>query len=213
MYIKTLLNTAFTAKYASPEKYHAYVMSRGRNKLAAHIAELVRTNVSATPATALDLGAGTGIITEALQRAGFTVTATDADPAMLKTLKKQQPQTHVQVVDINQPFGLPGNTFNAITTVWANRYITRAGFVTFVPEVLRVLKPGGVFVWPLFDADHVLWKLRAGMAQPTSVKALTKQLLAAGFSSVQVNRSYRRKNRAAKEIPNWTYPVYLIAKK
>src|SRR5690606_36687760 len=106
--------------------------------------------------------------------------ATDADPAMVQMLKKM-PGVTAERVDINKPFKLQSDSFDIVTTVWANRYIRSASLDSFMHEVLRVLKPGGTFIWPLFVADHVIWKMRAGLVRPTTAKALGKRLAAAGF--------------------------------
>lgn len=211
-YFKTMLNTALTTKYADPEKYHQYVLSRGRGRLAKHIADIAKQETNKKQATALDLGAGTGIISNALQDKGFTVTATDADPAMVQMLKKM-PGVTAKRVDINKPFKLEDNSFDVVTTVWANRYIRSTSLDSFMHEVLRVLKPGGTFIWPLFVADHVIWKMRSGLAQPTTPKALNKRLTAAGFVDMHIDRERKKRNRQTKELPNWIYPVYVIAKK
>ncbi len=214
--LKTALNTAFTAKYADPEKYHEYVLGRGRARLGQDIAQiavdLVKTPEVKHP-QALDLGAGTGIISAALQGKGFTVTATDADAAMLHTLNSKLPKVRTQVLDMNKPFNLPDNTFDVVTTVWANRYSTRLGLPVFLREVHRVLKPGGVFIWPLFTSDHFAWKVRAGLSQPTSPKTLARRLEAAGFTNITIDREHKTNNRTTKSLPNWVYPVYIIAKK
>lgn len=211
--IQTAINTALTVKYADPEKYHQYVLSRGRDRLAKHIAKMAKQHISINQPNALDLGAGTGIISAELQKEGFAVTPTDADAAMVRALTEKLPGITAEILDINQPFKLNNMSFDIVTTVWANRYITRRGLSIYLNEVYRVLTPGGMFIWPLFNTEYVLWKLRAGLRQPTSANALVKRLELVGFVEVHIDREHKQKNRVLKDLPNWAYPLYIIAKK
>lgn len=211
--MRTALNTALAASYADPEKYHEYVLSRGRNRLAEHVAEIAKQRTGSKHLRALDLGAGTGIISSALLRQGFAVTAADADPAMVKTAAKKLPGVTTKQLDFNRLFGFKDNSFDVVTTVWANRYITKGGLTNFLNETYRVLEPGGVFVGPVFSADRLLWKLRAELRQPTSVRALAVRLANTGFIAIEIDDEYKKRNRRLKELPNWVYPVYLIGKK
>lgn len=212
--IITAINTAFSSKYTDPEKYHEYVLSRGRGILARDVAAISKRAVGDTKQpTALDLGAGTGIISAALQKEGFVVTATDGDNAMVKSLKAKLTNVVASQLDFNRPFDLKDNSFDVVTTVWANRYLTKSGTANFIHEVHRVLKPEGTLVWPLFTADHAFWRIRAGIAHHTTPSAIAKRLKAAGFTDITVDRQYKQKNHTTKELPNWVYPVYILARK
>lgn len=107
--IYTALNTALTSKYNDPEAYHDYVLSRGRDRLARHITKVAKQCIDTKKPTALDLGAGTGIISAALQKEGFTVTATDADPAMVRSITKKLPKASAKPLDLNRPFPFKEN--------------------------------------------------------------------------------------------------------
>jgi SAM-dependent methyltransferase len=103
----------------------------------------------------LDLGAGTGKLTEALvRRPGVRVTAVDPDPAMLA-------QFRIDHVDVDAREGtaeqipLPDAAVDAVVVGTAWHWFDRA---KAEPEVARVLRPGGVLaaMWN-GDDDSVEW--------------------------------------------------------
>lgn len=157
--IPTFLNTAFSRKYSDPEKYHHYVLHNGRQKLSnlvtAKISELVPQKL-----LVLDLAAGTGILSNTLAEAGFSVLATDHNPDMFRKITLHA-HIQTQFLDYNHTFKLPDDKFAAATILWGNRYIRNPEF--FLRQVYRVLQPGGVFVWPIFTLELPLW---IGLSRP-----------------------------------------------
>jgi SAM-dependent methyltransferase len=87
----------------------------------------------------LDLGAGTGKLTAEIVRLGFDVTALDPSERMLRVLAERLPGVEVRVGGAEQlPFS-PGS-FALVVAAQAWHWVDpdRA-----VPEVVRVLRPGG----------------------------------------------------------------------
>ncbi|GAB1690258.1 class I SAM-dependent methyltransferase [Krasilnikovia sp. M28-CT-15] len=92
----------------------------------------------------LDVGAGRGAIAVGARARGFTVTATDASPGMVRRLKQEHPDLDARVMDAGK-LDFEDDTFDVAT----------AGFVMHllddppagVREVKRVLKPGGLFAF------------------------------------------------------------------
>lgn len=90
----------------------------------------------------LDLGAGTGRVTEHLLMNGADVTAIDISEEMLNILKKDYPQANIIVADVNN-IPCKDDEFDFVV----------AGFLVVhlktlekcFREVYRVLKPGGEF--------------------------------------------------------------------
>jgi SAM-dependent methyltransferase len=105
----------------------------------------------------LDLGAGTGKLTEVLLGMGLDVTAVEPDPAMLAQLRTRFPRARA-VRGPAEDIPLPDDSVHAVLVGQALHWFDpdRA-----VPEIRRVLRPGGVLVtaWNGYD-DRVPWVAR-----------------------------------------------------
>jgi SAM-dependent methyltransferase len=102
----------------------------------------------------LDLGAGTGKLTAILVRLGLDVTAVEPDPAMLAELRRQLPSAR-GLPGSAEEIPLPDGGADAVLCGQALHWfdLDRA-----VPEIARVLTPGGVLagLWNV-DDDRVGW--------------------------------------------------------
>jgi SAM-dependent methyltransferase len=103
---------------------------------------------------ALDLGAGTGILTALLAELGADVTAVEPDPSMLGELRRQLPSARALPGSAEQ-IPLPDASVDAVLCGQAMHWfdLSRA-----LPEIARVLVPGGVLgaLWNS-DDDRVPW--------------------------------------------------------
>ena len=103
----------------------------------------------------LDLGAGTGKVTEALlRRPGVRVTAVDPDPAMLAQFRADFPSV-TAYEGTAERIPLPAAAVDAVVVGTAWHWFDRE---LAEPEIGRVLRPGGVLVvlWN-GDDDTVEW--------------------------------------------------------
>ena len=102
----------------------------------------------------LDLGAGTGKLTTVLAGLGADVTAVEPDPAMLAELRRGLPSARAQPGTAEQ-IPLPDASVDAVLCGQALHWfdLSRA-----LPEIARVLRPGGVLggLWNS-DDDRVPW--------------------------------------------------------
>jgi SAM-dependent methyltransferase len=107
----------------------------------------------------LELGAGTGKLTEQLVVRGCSVTATDRSPAMLGMLSRRVPQARAVAALAEQP---PVATRSADLVVAAQAFSWFDAEET-VQQVARVLRPGGRFavVWSRRD-ERIPWVKRLG---------------------------------------------------
>lgn len=106
---------------------------------------------SARPPRVVDLGAGTGKLTESLTGLGTEVTAVEPDPGMLAELHRQFPG--VQAIGGSaEEIPVPDASVDAVVAGQAMHWfdMPRA-----VPEIARVLRPGGVMagLWNVDDDD------------------------------------------------------------
>lgn len=108
----------------------------------------------ARPARVVDVGAGTGILTGALAHLGADVVAVEPDQAMLAELRRQLPGVRA-VEGSAEALPLPDQSMDAVLCGQAMHWfdLDRA-----LPEIARVLRPGGVLagLWNAED-DRVGW--------------------------------------------------------
>ena len=106
------------------------------------------------PRRVVDLGAGTGKLTETLVRLGVEVTAVEPDPGMLGELRRELPSVR-SVAGSAEDIPLPDDSVDAVLAGQSMHWfdLGRA-----MPEMARVLVPGGVLaaLWNV-DDDRVPW--------------------------------------------------------
>lgn len=91
-------------------------------------------------ARALDVGAGSGFVTEELLRRGVAVTAVDASEAMAAELARRFPEAMARVADAERlPF--PDASFDAVFANMCLHHVERPAVA--LAEMARVLRPGG----------------------------------------------------------------------
>ena len=109
------------------------------------------------PPRVLDLAAGTGKLTATLVRLGAEVTAVEPDPAMLAELRRELGSVR-SLPGTAEDIPLPGASVDAVLVGQAMHWfdLDRA-----IPEIARVLTPGGVLaaLWNV-DDDRTGWVAR-----------------------------------------------------
>jgi SAM-dependent methyltransferase len=112
---------------------------------------------SSEPLRLLDLAAGTGKLTATLVRLGTEVTAVEPDPAMLAELRRELGSAPAlrTLAGTAENIPLPDTSVDAVLVGQAMHWfdLDRA-----IPEIARVLTPGGVLaaLWNV-DDDRVGW--------------------------------------------------------
>lgn len=110
-------------------------------------------------ATVLELGAGTGKLTEQLVALGHDVHATDPDPDMLAILKKKLPDIPTSEAAA-EDIPLADRSVDVVVAAQCLHWfdLDRA-----LPEIARVLKPGGhlAVTWNVRD-ERIPWVRRLG---------------------------------------------------
>ncbi|WP_409331346.1 class I SAM-dependent methyltransferase [Trujillonella humicola] len=113
------------------------------------------------PRRVLDLGAGTGLLTQVLVAAGHEVVAVDPAAPMLAQLRARLPQVQAVVGDAER-IPLRDASVDAVVAGQAAHWFRPE---EAAPELRRVLRPGGVagFVWNTRD-ERVPWVRALGAA-------------------------------------------------
>ncbi|MCW2775856.1 MAG: class SAM-dependent methyltransferase [Nocardioides sp.] len=115
--------------------------------------------VGAEPVTVLELGCGTGKLTAELVALGHDVHATDPDPAMLAILERRLPDVRRSEASAEE-IPLADRSVDVVVCAQAFHWfdLDRA-----LPEIARVLKPGGrlALVWNQRD-ERIPWVRRLG---------------------------------------------------
>ena len=107
----------------------------------------------------LDLGAGTGKLTEGFLAAGHDVIAVDPAVEMLSELRASHPDV-LTAVGTAESIPLPDDDVDAVVVGQAAHWFD---LTMAVPEIARVLRPGGVLglIWNLRD-ERVQWVAELG---------------------------------------------------
>jgi SAM-dependent methyltransferase len=109
---------------------------------------------AAEPVRVVDVGAGTGILTGALAHLGADVVSVEPDEAMLAELRRQLPGVRA-LEGSAEALPLPDQSVDAVLCGQSMHWfdMDRA-----LPEIARVLRPGGVLagLWNV-DDDRVGW--------------------------------------------------------
>ncbi|MER6995657.1 class I SAM-dependent methyltransferase [Streptomyces sp. NPDC000410] len=127
-----------------------YDATRGGVPRAAAAAGAVLSLVPADARCLLDIGCGTGLVTERLSRPGLRVLGADASPGMARVAAGRLPAV---VLADARSLPLPDASVDAVSAVWLLHLVPFAKSV--VAEAARVLRPGGVFVTTVDkDAAH-----------------------------------------------------------
>jgi ubiquinone/menaquinone biosynthesis C-methylase UbiE len=145
---------------------------------------------------ALDVGAGTGLLTERLHDLGLAVVALDPFPQMLAQLQRRRAEIPV-VVAQGDAIPYPDDTFDLTYSVAVMHHIARPALVQrTLAEMVRVTRPGGrVVVWD-HNPLNVYWPLLMrrvpqdnGAERLVPMRELIDDLQAVGATILRAERS------------------------
>ena len=98
-------------------------------------------SIGSPPQRVADLGAGTGLLTRVAAKAGFEVVPIEPDPAMRAQLEAATPGT-TALAGAAERIPLPDESVDAVICGQAYHWFDQE---LALPEIARVLKPGGAF--------------------------------------------------------------------
>ena len=111
------------------------------------------------PCTVLEVGAGTGKLTEVLLDLGHDVHATEPDEQMLKRLTKRLPEVRASAAGV-EALPVPDRSVDVVVGAQCFHWFD---LEVALPEIARVLRPGGhvAMVWTERD-ERIPWVRRLG---------------------------------------------------
>ncbi|GEP33446.1 putative methyltransferase [Nocardioides szechwanensis] len=111
------------------------------------------------PLTVLELGAGTGKLTEQLVALGHDVHATEPDAAMLDVLKTRLPDVRTSLTGA-EDIPASDSSYDVVVVAQAFHWFDHE---RALPEIARVLKPGGhlAVIWNARD-ERIPWVKKLG---------------------------------------------------
>jgi len=207
--------------YKNPTLYDERQLSRyyRRDNLARGVVDVLEEKEFVGESTrALDIGAGTGILSLELARRGCgLVTSLDlfSDP-LIKLQEKAESEDLGDSIftvkaDMNKQFPFKENTFDLVVSLRATRYV--ANFEDWLNQIKTVLRPQGNFLLPAFGIDAIPWRRHStqGIRQVTSYKNLKKIIEDSGF----LVDSYEHEvdhSKVGRDVPFYYSPKYILAK-
>ncbi|KAK4498515.1 hypothetical protein PRZ48_011173 [Zasmidium cellare] len=152
------------------------------------VAEAVLAHNGKIDGPALDAGCGTGLSGVALAQVGAkTIDGIDVSPGMLKLARDTGVYRDLWPVDMTKPIEQPDEFYDVVTCV--GTFTTgHVGPTPALPELVRVLKRGGLLVATILDT---LWK-------PEGFEAEVERLRSTGAVDVLSTKvdDYRRGDNA-----------------
>jgi hypothetical protein len=106
----------------------------------------------------LDIVAWTWIISEHLNTNWFKVTSMDLSNNFLKFIKNKKNDINCILSDMNKPFPFKNDSFDYITTMGWNRYITWEWIKNLANESYRTLKDNWKLIFPILLLECFLWR-------------------------------------------------------
>ncbi|WP_372727520.1 class I SAM-dependent methyltransferase [Nocardioides sp.] len=159
--------------------------------------EAARWLVGDQPRTVLELGAGTGKLTDELVALGHDVHATDLDAEMLAVLQQRLPDVRTTLAPAEE-IPLADRSVDVVVCAQAFHWFDSA---RALPEIARVLKPGGslALAWNQPD-QRIPWVRRLGalIGNQDQVEAPAEPLIAStlfGFVDEETFRFWQQVDR------------------
>jgi len=169
----------------------------GRADTAAFVSELSRIAPSVERKAAMDFGCGVGRITRSLAAEFESVVGVDAAPAMIARARALNAELANCEFVINQKPDLEilaTGRFDVVYSRLVLQHLPPTLAAAYVPELIRVLAPGGVL---MFQIPEPLEALRMFLDAPVTAGTLKQRL------PRSVIRIYRRVKYAYLAVRSW----------
>lgn len=96
----------------------------------------------------LDVGFGTGMLTERFYQDGYSISGIDFSPKMIDTAKLKMPNANLIQHDFSTgyPYALKEKTFDFIISTYAIHHLTTQQKIDFIQQLLNHINPSGLLL-------------------------------------------------------------------
>jgi 2-polyprenyl-3-methyl-5-hydroxy-6-metoxy-1,4-benzoquinol methylase len=174
----------------------------GRNHASEFFSEKHRRDLvnrllrAARPASAVDIGCGTGALVGELARRGVTASGIDSSPDLLEVARLQVPQATFHLGTITQ-IPLADGTVDAAVLIEVVEHLDDTTLASTLREAIRILKPGGTLMVTTPNSEDLESSLRQcpdcgaqfhiyQHVRRWTPDSLASALVAAGFRNIRV---------------------------
>jgi 2-polyprenyl-3-methyl-5-hydroxy-6-metoxy-1,4-benzoquinol methylase len=96
--------------------------------------------------TTLEIGCGTGIFTELVSKSGASITACELSEKLIALAAKRQYSSEVRFIN-EDACQLGSEHTGRYDVVWGSSVLHHLDLKMFLPKILRLMRPGGIFVF------------------------------------------------------------------
>jgi len=117
---------------------------------------LIRILTERNITTVFDMTCGTGSQVLALTKAGFKVTGSDISPKMLEIAKQKLSKFTTTSILQGDCRTINAGEFEAVITIFNSiGHLTREDFQITLDNIYRNLKPGGLYIFDIFNLEYL----------------------------------------------------------
>jgi SAM-dependent methyltransferase len=159
----------------------------GKAEIDATVAEL--GDLLTTREAALDFGCGLGRLTQALAAHFTAVTGIDVAQSMVDgaQLRNAFPDRVTYVVNVEPTLPFPDATFDFGYSNLVLQHVPPKAAATYISELVRVLKPGGILVFQELSHLAPTMRNRVRRAVPSGVRRLIRRVRFGWAASMTMN--------------------------
>ena len=143
-------------------------------------------------ARCLDVGVGSGRVTDVLRRNGAEVTALDASLEMIRVAQERFPDLRAVYARLGPRLPFRTGAFEGATAIRVLKYVERASWPATLAELRRVLAREGTLVIEVTNSRSLArWGYPGMDVQLASLDEVLGLLASAGFATVRVDPGVR----------------------
>jgi len=147
----------------------------------------------------LDAACGTGLIGVHLARYGFnTVDGLDLSAGMLDVARRKGVYRDLVCAALGEPLAYPSGTYDAVTV--AGAFTPGHAPASALPEVIRIIRPGG----------YAVFSLRDDLAQPDFASEIARLTALGRWRLIHEGAAFQSLPRAEPHVRNRLYVYQII---